>query len=35
MLELGRVQKTIFIARYLCDRDLRQALGEQACSSAL
>jgi TnpA family transposase len=28
MLELGRVQKTIFVARYLRDRDLQREIEE-------
>jgi TnpA family transposase len=28
MLEVGRAQKTIFIARYLRDRDLQREIGE-------
>jgi TnpA family transposase len=28
MLELGRVQKTIFVARYLRDRDPERAIEE-------
>jgi TnpA family transposase len=28
MLELGRVQKTIFVARFLLDRDLQREINE-------
>ena len=28
MIEVGRAQKTIFLARYLCERDLQREINE-------